>query len=57
MPAIVTGMSLTPDIMRKYTDDQFGKEVNCEKDLVKVARKQTGSSLHRRATLQWQRWS
>ena len=39
MPAIVTGMSLTPDIMRKYTDDQFGIETNCEKDLIKVAKK------------------
>ena len=49
MPAVVTGMGLTPDMMRKYTDDQFGMETNGEKDLVKVARKQPQSSLHRRA--------
>ncbi len=49
MPAIVTGMSLTPDMTRKHTDDQFGMEVNCEKDLVTLARKQTHSRLHRRA--------
>ncbi len=49
MRAIVTGMILTPDMMRKYADDQFGMEVHCEKDLVMVARKQTHSSLHRRA--------
>ncbi len=49
MPAVVTGMNLTPDMMRKYEDDQFGMETNCEKDLVMVARKQTHSSLHSRA--------
>jgi len=37
VPAIVTGISLTPDMMRKYTGAQFGMEVNRQKDLVKHA--------------------